>query len=265
MNIYGIISPEKTLFPTTNSAYSIFCKNLAENLNIKSNGQIRRKAEWLGAVVAASLPNQQTGFNINTLRSELINQENMTFSQAVDLFREQKEKIESDLCEIGYAFVAEYPNQVSISHDIDDGYDYSVWKRVSKDENGKRIAPTCDCGCEEFDECDECSIEVTSYRTELEAIDEAISTIIGIKQPTLGELLNDSAPEAPKSVYLVTFMDQEQGTDSIQSIKVRVDSNETNIDSKIVAKLDFYLQRQGKESYTAIILNKTLIESIDII
>ena len=263
MNIYGIMSPEKSLFPSTNSAFSIFCKNLAENLNIKSNGQIRRKTEWLGSVVAASLPNQQTEFNINTLRSELINLEKMTFSQAVDLFHRQRDEIESNLCEIGSAYVAEFPKQVSISHDIDDGYDYSVWKRTKKNENSQRLLPTCDC--EEMDECDECSIEVLSYRTELEAVDEAISSIVGVKQPTLSELFNDVAPEAPKSVYLVTFMDKDLGMDSIQSLKVRIDDNEANIQSKIVAKLDFYLQKQGKMSYTAIILNTTLIESLDIV
>ncbi|MFS1428365.1 hypothetical protein LMH73_014735 [Vibrio splendidus] len=256
MNNLNIISPEKTLFPETNQAFKTFCKNLAVNLENKSNGQIRRKPEWLGAVIASSLPNKESGFNINTLKDIFSKQESMPFSKAIGELESLQLSLESDLCEIGNEFLANYSNQAWIGFDADTN-DYDAIRRIYK--HNERQVPTCDC--EDFDECHSCRIEIYSTACELDAISHAILNLIDVKEPTMAELIGIEN-QRPKAKYLVIFMDTKKGIESIESLHVRIDSNEPNINAKIAAKLSFHVQKQGKTMDSITVIKQELAESL---
>lgn len=53
--------------PFTKEAHFAFAENLAKTLKKDTNGQFNRKPSWLGARIAASLPNRPENFNVNTL------------------------------------------------------------------------------------------------------------------------------------------------------------------------------------------------------
>lgn|GEM_PF-3939323 len=67
------------LFPSNNSDFKRFCETLNEKLVAGTGGRYNKKANWLSAQIASSLPNKQSDYNINTLKAELNQQGLMRF------------------------------------------------------------------------------------------------------------------------------------------------------------------------------------------
>lgn len=61
----------KNLFPSNNCDFKTFCEELNTKLTKGTGGRYNKKANWLSAQIASSLPNKKADYNINTLKAEL--------------------------------------------------------------------------------------------------------------------------------------------------------------------------------------------------
>ena len=59
------------VFPTNNRDFKKFCEELNDKIISGTCGRYNKKANWLSAQIASSLPNKHPDYNINTLKSEL--------------------------------------------------------------------------------------------------------------------------------------------------------------------------------------------------
>lgn len=259
MSLQSIITPEISLFPSTDAGFKLFCKKLSANLESASNGQIRRKESWIAAQVAKSLPYQHESFNINTLKAIMAKAESIGFSDAVEAFKSETSTLESDLCEIGLQFLSSYENQVCVGLDYDDDSYYVLHRRaLGSTLEEPKIAT---CNCHDCEECEECILEPMGGGNKLESICLAIACL-NTEAPSLIDMMEQSEPIFPKVTYLVTLQDSEDPY-RIENIKVIINDDGANVEDKIKARVASHLREDGERDDMRII-NYTPIEALPI-
>lgn len=182
------------LFPENKNDFFNFCENFSKNLEQDSNGQIRRKASWLGARMAKSLPNQKPDFNINTLL-DAFNQADQATETTLPLDEAYTKSIEKHaswmvrVLEQMRELLDEHKDKVKVEY----CYDFSVHQVFGRKEDIK------ECDFDEGD-TDRCYDFISEHKKETDAIATGIAEL-----KEQGVTMPQFSPQSQEHDYLVTY------------------------------------------------------------
>ncbi|MEZ8292344.1 hypothetical protein AB6D11_00675 [Vibrio splendidus] len=212
-----------TYFPTDKPSYFLLCENFAEKLLKDSNGQIRRKASWLGARLASSLPNQAPGFNINTLLDGLTQCEDpVRLSSLVDKAQVQYQNWRESILERVQSMTGPYSHLYYVEQ-CSESLVYDVFKRAEQSVEA------------DFSDYDD--VPMGGHENALEAHLHALSLLV---EEGVITAENTTKPTT-QDIFQVTYHVEGDGA---RTVNVSVSCDESNISDAIEAKLEAYLKEE---------------------
>ena len=244
MQIQNILFPIESNFPSSNDQLKEFAKNISENAEKASGGQVRKSANWFSSVLAKSMLNVPAGFNINTLKAEYTNLDKITFVDALSSLNHSYAKSSLLLEDIGEKFLLNHKSLVSVWLD-EDCNEYAISLRINRGTDSK-VYTSCGCGdLDLWDDCEMCDIApMGSHVEKLDAIAHAINLIKDtVDVPCLKDMIYPKERDTVVK-YLAIMQDSECPT-LIKPIYVTLVNPSEDYQSKVEKKAKRFLASDG--------------------
>ena len=218
-------------FPKCNSELTKFVENLSANLESSSNGQIRRKPNWFLSEIAKSLPGQSESFNVNTLKALYSDSDALCVDEFNSELNSLDSSLKSSLESVCEDFLSDYSDCISVIYDVnendaDDGY--YIYER--KDAEGN-LFKCPNCGkVEDFEDCDDCSIEPNGMEKEhIDSLLMAIHQVTNDFKVKMPNFLGSKASSVSVTETYIAVMQDIERPSAVKTLKVTVSNPKDNV------------------------------------